>query len=268
VRDGVISEMSIGYQTIKSDFDPTGARRLKEIRLYEFGPVDMAANEKAVIAGVKSLADALNQGRKATDLDIAGINAAEFTLVTPKAATTLTQGQSTTFRVRFTPREGGPREAHVSILSSDALNNPFVVNLAGEGIKDPTITEQPEPLMLLVGQPAAFDAEATSDSVMLTDADFQWRRNNGAIKGALGTSFAIPAVTLKDAGAYSVQVKVGKTVALSNPAQLGVVQANAPALILAAGTGKAVNLTVLAAGNGLTYQWFKGATPLADTADV
>ena len=76
VRAGVISEMSIGYQTIKADFDPTGARRLKEIRLYEFGPVDMAANEKAVIAGVKSLADALNQGRKATDLDIAGINAA------------------------------------------------------------------------------------------------------------------------------------------------------------------------------------------------
>lgn len=198
---------------------------------------------------------------------MAGINAAEFALVTPKAATTLTQGQSTTFGVRFTPREGGPREAEVSILSSDALNNPFVVNLYGEGIKDPTITEQPEPLMLLVGQPAAFDAEASSDSVMLTDTDFQWRRNNGAIKGAFGTSYAIPAVTLKDAGAYSVQVKVGKTVALSNPAQLGVVQANVPALILAAGAGKAANLTVTAAGNGLTYQWFKGATPLADTTD-
>lgn len=198
---------------------------------------------------------------------IAGINAAEFALVTPKPATTLTQGQSTTFGVRFTPKEGGPRAAHVSILSSDALNNPFVVNLTGEGIKDPTITEQPESLMRLVGQPAAFDAEASSDSVMLTDSDYQWRRNNGAIKGAFGTGYAIPAVTLKDAGAYSVQVKVGTSVALSNPAQLGVVQANSPALILAAGTGKAVNLTVTAAGNGLTYQWFKDATPLADTTD-
>ena len=198
---------------------------------------------------------------------IAGINAAEFTLVTPKAATSLTQGQSTTFRVRFTPREGGPREAHVSILSSDALNNPFVVNLYGEGVKDPTITEQPEPLMLLVGQPAAFDADASSDSVMLTDGDFQWRRNNGAIKGAQGRNLALAAVTLKDAGAYSVQVKVGKSTALSNPAQLGVVQANVPEVILAAGTGKAVNLTVAAAGNGLSFQWFKGATPLSDATD-
>jgi ELWxxDGT repeat protein len=198
---------------------------------------------------------------------ISGINAAEFALVAPKAATTLTQGQSTTFGVRFTPREGGPREAQVSILSSDALNNPFIVNLYGEGIKDPTVTEQPDSLMLLVGQAAAFDAEASSDSVTLTEADYQWRRNNGAIKGALGTSYGIPAVTLKDAGAYSVLVRVGKTVALSNPAQLGVVQANMPATILAAGAGRAVNLTVTAAGNGLTYQWFKGATPLADTTD-
>ena len=198
---------------------------------------------------------------------ISGINAAEFALVAPKAATTLTQGQSTTFGVRFTPREGGPRAAVVSILSSDALNNPFIVNLYGEGIKDPTITEQPESLMLLVGQPAAFDAEASSDSVVLTAADFQWRRNNGAIKGALGTSYAIPAVTLKDAGAYSVQVRVGKILAFSNPAQLGVVQPNVPAGILAAGVGRAVNLIATAAGNGLTYQWFKGATPLADTTD-
>jgi ELWxxDGT repeat protein len=198
---------------------------------------------------------------------ISGINAAEFTLGTPKAATTLTQGQSTIVRVNFAPREGGPRAAQLSILSSDALNNPFVVNLSGEGIKDPTVTEQPESLMLLVGQPAEFDTAGTSDSVMLADANFQWRRNNAAIKGALGTSFAIPAVSLRDAGAYSVQVTAGRVTALSNPAQLGVVQANSPALIQAAGLGKAVNLTVVAAGNGLTYQWFKGAAPLADTAD-
>lgn len=231
-------------------------------------PVDFGTHE----AGVSTTMDILIRNAGINTLRdikplIAGINAAEFSLVTPKAATTLTQGQSTVFRVRFTPKEGGPREAHVSILSSDALNNPFVVNLYGEGLKDPTITEQPEPLMLLVGQAAAFDAEASSDSVMLTDGDFQWRRNNGAIKGALGRDLALAAVTLKDAGAYSVQVKVGKTVALSNPAQLGVVQANVPAGILAAGAGKAVNLMVTAAGNGLTYQWFKGATPLADTAD-
>ena len=198
---------------------------------------------------------------------ISGVNAAEFTLVTPKAATTLAQDQTTTFGVRFAPKEGGPRTAQVSILSSDALNSPFVVNLAGEGIKDPSFTEQPESLMLLVGQAAAFDVNASSENVVLTDSHYQWRRNNGAIKNAIGTSFSIPAVTLKDAGAYSVQVKIDKVTALSNPAQLGVVQANEPALVLAAAPGKTATLTVTAAGNGLTYQWYKGGTPLTDTAD-
>ncbi len=198
---------------------------------------------------------------------LGGVNASEFSLVTPKAATTLTQGQSTTFRVRFAPKEGGERSAYVSILSSDGLNNPFVVNLTGEGVKDPTITNHPDSLMLLVGQSAAFEAEADSESVTLTEADYQWRRNNGAIKGALGTDFAIPAVTLKDAGAYSVLVKVGKSTAISNPAHLGVVQENSPPYVLAAAVGKAVNMTLAAAGTGLTFQWFKGATPLTDTSD-
>lgn len=198
---------------------------------------------------------------------LGGVNASEFSLVTPKAATTLSQGQSTTFRVRFAPKEGGERSAYVSILSSDALNNPFVVNLSGVGVKDPTITDHPESLMLLVGQSAAFEADADSESVTLTDADFQWRRNNGAIKGALGREFAISSVTLKDAGAYSILVKVGKSTAISNPAHLGVVQENSPPYILAAAVGKAVNMTVVAAGTGLTYQWYKGATPLTDTSD-
>jgi HK97 family phage prohead protease len=79
VRDGVITEMSIGYQTIKYDNDDKGFRHLKELKLYEFGPVDFAANEKAVISGVKSLADMLRQGKNGT-MDIASINDAISTL--------------------------------------------------------------------------------------------------------------------------------------------------------------------------------------------
>lgn len=197
---------------------------------------------------------------------LGGINVSEFTLIAPKKKL-LTQGESDTFRVRFTPKEGGPRHAQISIINSDGNDNPFVVNLVGTGVKDPTITDHPDPLMLLVGEPASFNASATSTSAVLVDADYQWRRNNGSIRGATGTGFNIPAVTLRDAGAYSVAVKVGRINAFSNPAQLGVVQPNTPPLLLVAGKGRAATMRVSAAGNGLTYQWFRGATALVNTAD-
>ena len=62
VRDGVINEMSIGYEALK--YEPKGrGRSLREIRLYEYGPVDLAANDQALITGVKSLAERLEMGQ-------------------------------------------------------------------------------------------------------------------------------------------------------------------------------------------------------------
>lgn len=65
VRDGVIGEMSIMYDVVKYEDDADRRiRKLKELRLYEFGPVDFACNEQAVIAGVKSLAEVMREGYK------------------------------------------------------------------------------------------------------------------------------------------------------------------------------------------------------------
>lgn len=70
VKDGVITDMSIGYEAIDYATDAkSGIRMLKEIKLYEFGPVDFGANEQAVITGVKSLADSIRDKR----LDPAGL---------------------------------------------------------------------------------------------------------------------------------------------------------------------------------------------------
>jgi HK97 family phage prohead protease len=53
--DGVLSEMSIGYDTIKEAINQeTGTRELLELRLWEYSPVTFAANDLAVITGVKS----------------------------------------------------------------------------------------------------------------------------------------------------------------------------------------------------------------------
>jgi HK97 family phage prohead protease len=56
MRDGVINEMSIGYDTVKSDYDNLkGVRYLRELKLWEFSAVTFAANPIATIDSVKKL---------------------------------------------------------------------------------------------------------------------------------------------------------------------------------------------------------------------
>jgi hypothetical protein len=55
IKDGVIDELSIGFNTVKSDWDnEKNARAIKEIRLWEFSPVTFASNELANITGAKN----------------------------------------------------------------------------------------------------------------------------------------------------------------------------------------------------------------------
>ena len=53
MKDGVINEMSIGYDTIVGPMIQ-GTRHLKEIRLWDTSPVTFAANPEAMILAVKS----------------------------------------------------------------------------------------------------------------------------------------------------------------------------------------------------------------------
>lgn len=59
-RAGVIKRMSIGYDTVKSDFIG-GVRHLKEIRLYDVSPVVFAANPEATIMSVKDVSTLSNE---------------------------------------------------------------------------------------------------------------------------------------------------------------------------------------------------------------
>lgn len=52
-RAGVIKKMSIGYDTVKSEFIG-GIRHLKEVKLYDVSPVIFAANPEARILSVKA----------------------------------------------------------------------------------------------------------------------------------------------------------------------------------------------------------------------
>ena len=60
LKDGVLTELSIGYDAIGFDFDSeTGVRHLKEIRLWEISIVTWAMNDQAKIDEVKTLVESL-----------------------------------------------------------------------------------------------------------------------------------------------------------------------------------------------------------------
>lgn len=70
IKDGVITEMSIGYDVVKDDYKMLGTKRvrlLKEVKLWEFSPVTFAANEKAKIMKMRGLLESV----KADKMDAA-----------------------------------------------------------------------------------------------------------------------------------------------------------------------------------------------------
>lgn len=75
MRDGVVDRMSIGYSVIKRELEePEDGKeqvvRLKEVKLFEFSPVTFAANEEAVVLGVKTLAQLDALLKQFPDLDL------------------------------------------------------------------------------------------------------------------------------------------------------------------------------------------------------
>ncbi len=53
MKDGVVTEMSIGYVSVKESWDGD-VRLLEEIKLYDVSPVSFAANPEAVVLGAKA----------------------------------------------------------------------------------------------------------------------------------------------------------------------------------------------------------------------
>lgn len=65
LKGGAIDSMSIGYSTVKEDFDAKdGIRYLKEVKLYEVSLVTFPANEMAVVTSVKSEFESLTEGQR------------------------------------------------------------------------------------------------------------------------------------------------------------------------------------------------------------
>ena len=71
LKDGVLNELSIGYEPVVFEFDQAGIRHLKEVDLWEVSVVTWAMNPEAVITDYKSATEEirreLKEGRKISD---------------------------------------------------------------------------------------------------------------------------------------------------------------------------------------------------------
>jgi HK97 family phage prohead protease len=73
IKDGVITEMSIGYDVMKDDYKMLGTKRvrlLKEVKLWEFSPVTFAANDKAKILKMRHLLENIKGDRIDTAISL------------------------------------------------------------------------------------------------------------------------------------------------------------------------------------------------------
>lgn len=73
IKDGVITEMSIGYDVVKDDYKMLGTKRvrmLKELKLWEFSPVTFAANDKAKILKMRHLLENIKGDKIETALSL------------------------------------------------------------------------------------------------------------------------------------------------------------------------------------------------------
>lgn len=58
LKDGVLNELSIGYDPIVFDYDENGIRHLREVKLWEVSVVTWAMNPEATITDYKQATDA------------------------------------------------------------------------------------------------------------------------------------------------------------------------------------------------------------------
>lgn len=59
LKDGVLNELSIGYDPVVFDYDSNGIRHLREVKLWEVSIVTWAMNPEATITGYKSMQESM-----------------------------------------------------------------------------------------------------------------------------------------------------------------------------------------------------------------
>lgn len=67
LKDGVLNELSIGYDPVVFDYDSDGIRHLREVKLWEISLVTWAMNPAAVVTGYKSVQETADRAAAIRD---------------------------------------------------------------------------------------------------------------------------------------------------------------------------------------------------------
>ncbi|MGC8742630.1 MAG: immunoglobulin domain-containing protein, partial [Verrucomicrobiia bacterium] len=124
------------------------------------------------------------------------------------------------------------------------------------------IVQQPQTATVLPGQTAIFTVVAQSDKPL----SYQWKKDGVNIDGATSSTLTIQNAQVADAGAYTVVVSDGVNPDVTSAIAYLIV-GQAPVIVQQPQSqtvlkGSTVNLTVVASGVGLTYQWSKDNSPI------
>ncbi|SKB02215.1 delta-60 repeat domain-containing protein [Prosthecobacter debontii] len=144
---------------------------------------------------------------------------------------------------------------HVVISNSDGEQTSETATV--KVLPDPSVAGEQDVLITL-GEPIFLSP------TFLTRYEYRlsWTKNGKAIKSQTPSeaSFYISEASLADAGNYKAIIKTLVGSAESDPMQVAIVNPRAKTWV--ASKGKKFSLSIPTAGSGLTFQWFKGSTPV------
>ncbi|MBN1981566.1 MAG: immunoglobulin domain-containing protein, partial [Chitinivibrionales bacterium] len=168
----------------------------------------------------------------------------------------------------------------VSNSLGSEISNEVTLTVTIDSVSKPQITKQPSDIEVTAGSEAVFSVEASGKQLQ-----YQWKKNNTAITGAIGATYKFIAVASDSGALFKCVITNNAGFIESNEALLKVVKMVEPITIIKQPENKTVKkgdpatFTVVVTGTDPLYQWQKNGVDIpaatlnafslaaADTAD-
>ncbi len=188
----------------------------------------------------------------------------QIRLFGPNGALIANQTDNTATTINHTTTQAGLFTVVVSGYYAGNVGGYRLTFTGVSAIQAPAIVTQPASQSVNAGATAILSVTATGTAPL----GYQWRRNNVDIPGATAATLTVTNVQSTNTGAYTVVVSNAVGSATSAIANLSLVAAVPPSIVVQPSgqstvAGTAVSFSVVANGTApLAYQWLKDSVPL------